>query len=175
MDPTYALLKNYFNLTFIPYGNADIDKENHTVTCQHGDVECSANSFEQCAIEIYPNPDLYLRYVSCLATYQNDALEVNWPFEACAEKSSLSWQLIESCHDDPTMSWQLQVKADLATPDYHTYVPWVEVNGKVVNWFNDESLGKAICDEYPKSNQPAVCKCFAGPDFGTNTRCTVMR
>ena len=41
------------NLTIVPYGNAHLDGD--TVTCQHGDDECSGNSWEQCAIAHYPD------------------------------------------------------------------------------------------------------------------------
>ena len=43
------------NLTAAPYGNAQIDTTTQTVTCQHGDAECSANVYEQCGIAL--NPD----------------------------------------------------------------------------------------------------------------------
>ena len=40
------------NLTAVPYGNAQIDTTTQTVTCQHGDAECSANVYEQCYLVV---------------------------------------------------------------------------------------------------------------------------
>ena len=39
----------------VPYGNAAINYTNQSVTCQHGPQECSANSYEQCGIYLYPD------------------------------------------------------------------------------------------------------------------------
>lgn len=162
-------------MTFVPYGNADLDEEAQTVDCQHGDAECSANSYEQCSIAIYLDPDLYLPYISCLASFSNGVLEKKWPFQTCAENSSLDWQLISSCHDDSNISWQLQLESDSLTPDYHTYVPWVEVNGNIIDWFNGESLGKAICDEYPEDNKPEPCRCVNDSNAIVSFDCSVKR
>ena len=37
--PAFEAVGNIMNLTFVPYGNAQIDMDAKTVTCQHGDTE----------------------------------------------------------------------------------------------------------------------------------------
>lgn len=159
LDSTYASLGEYFDLEYVPYGNADIDYDTQTVRCQHGEAECSGNSFEQCAIAIYDyDADKYLPYASCLASKPVDVLEEgDMAYKSCAEKTSLDWSLIKSCHDDEDISWTLQMSAAENTPSYVTYVPWVEVNGEVIDWFEGESLSEAICMAYPENEQPDPC------------------
>ena len=111
LDQTYAILGDYFKLLFVPFGNASTDSDSKTVECQHGDFECSGNSYEQCSIFLYPNPDAYLPYVSCLASLSNDELEEELAYENCAEKASLDWPSIKNCHDNEELSWKLQLKA----------------------------------------------------------------
>ena len=46
----------------VPYGNAQIDTATETVTCQHGELECSANSYEQCGMYLYPDQNVWMPY-----------------------------------------------------------------------------------------------------------------
>ena len=46
----------------VPYGNAQIDVATETVTCQHGELECSANSYEQCGMYLYPDQNVWMPY-----------------------------------------------------------------------------------------------------------------
>jgi len=172
LDPTYIALRDIIELTFVPYGNAVINEEEHTVECQHYEEECSANSYEQCAIYYYPEPEQYLPFATCLAAVSNEDLVTGDEqiFEDCAVQSSLDWPLIRDCHDDEKLSWDLQVDAAIKTPDYHTYVPWTEVNGEVINWFDGEELGRAICGAY----EGYYSKCYCSEsDLGSNIGCSL--
>ena len=56
------------NVTLVPFGNS---KFNGTeLECQHGEDECTANSWEQCAITLYPK------------------FSTHWPFYLCVETAA---------------------------------------------------------------------------------------
>mmetsp|Transcript_8264 Transcript_8264/g.12348 ORF Transcript_8264/g.12348 Transcript_8264/m.12348 type:complete len:122 (-) Transcript_8264:151-516(-) len=87
--------------------------------------------------------------------YSDDLMHAN-VFEECAAASShsLDFETIASCHDDTIKSWLLQVYHSDQTPGEHTFIPWVEVNGKRV--VNEElDLLDVI-----------VCKAFIGDGDG---------
>ena len=54
---------------------------------------------------------------------------------------------LEACHDNSLLSWNLQLQAAHSTPEDHTFVPWVLVNGKFVD-VEKERLLDRICAEY---------------------------
>lgn len=64
--PTYRTLgPSVMNLRVVPYGNSRMDPDQKTVTCQHGEAECDANVWEQCAVDQYP-PTVYMDFFECL-------------------------------------------------------------------------------------------------------------
>jgi hypothetical protein len=64
--PTYHILgPSVMDLNVIPFGNSKIDVEHETVTCQHGEAECDANIWQECAVDQYPAP-IYMEFFECL-------------------------------------------------------------------------------------------------------------
>ena len=108
--PTYeALGSDVMNVTVVPFGNAHItDEDARTMTCQHGEDECSGNSYEQCAISLYPDPTDHLSYIGCFDKISG-VMAVDKAFETCATQQGLDWDGISACHDDADQSWELQV------------------------------------------------------------------
>ena len=64
------------DLEIIPFGNSRIvqnmdqrpsqpQPQHGTVICQHGEAECDANSWQQCAVDQYPPPS-YIEFFDCL-------------------------------------------------------------------------------------------------------------
>lgn len=161
--PTYGLLGDtVMDLKVFPFGNAELSASAKTVTCQHGLAECDANSFEQCAIHIYPYAPRYLPFLFCLDTslpmgYSDDIFPRS-VFADCARRSALDFDSIAACHDNPEQSWRLQKQAAKATPKEHSYVPWVMING--VHTFDEEkdSLLHVVCKIYHENGgQHAAC------------------
>ena len=70
-----------------------------------------------------------------------------------ANATSIEWSTISDCAINNANT--VQTAAMKATPD-HDYVPWVLVNGNVVE--NSNALQKAICDAYTGSNPPLICQ-----------------
>lgn len=86
--PAYRTLgPSVMDLQVVPFGNSRIDFEAKTVTCQHGEAECDANIWEQCAVE-QGLPEVYVNFFDCLEDvlpmgHKDDPFEESI-FEQCA-------------------------------------------------------------------------------------------
>jgi len=154
--PTFQLLgSRVMDLHVVVYGNSLIDWKAKQVTCQHGPAECDANTYEQCAIDLYPYPERYLGYLLCL----DNSLEMGFrkePFPSsifaeCARQQALDFESIKACHDDDQRAWQLQKQAAARTPANHTYVPWIEINGVHAMDEDNDTLLDVVCKAYKQS------------------------
>ena len=67
-------------------------------------------------------------------------------YEQCAQLANLDLSLVGSCAKNAEMVWTLQHNAARMMPRYADFLPWVEVNGELVNVLNGESLWDAVCD-----------------------------
>jgi hypothetical protein len=120
------------NVTVIPFGNARLNETAKTIQCQHGLAECDANTFELCAIEMFPHVEDYLPFLVCMAEklpsgYHKDVLPQGM-FQECAEKTGVWWDALLACHDTKRVAWKVNLDASLSTPT-HPYVPYVLLNG----------------------------------------------
>jgi interferon gamma-inducible protein 30 len=137
------------NLQIVPFGNADIDEGSQSVECQHGDAECDANSWEQCAVVKY-HPTDYIDFIGCLETSlpmgtRGMPFDEDY-FQACSDLSFLEFDYLKSCHDNPMQAWMLQKKFAKLTPE-HDHVPWVLIDGI---FFDEEKqdLRREVCNAY---------------------------
>jgi interferon, gamma-inducible protein 30 len=151
--PVFQLLgSQVLELDVVVFGNSAIDLQGKTVNCQHGAAECDANTYEQCAVDLYKYPDRYLAYLHCLDNELTMGRR-DEPFDApvfagCARDSALDFGAIKACHDDAAYAWALQKRAAESTPDDHTYVPWVLINGEHTIDEDNDSLLEAVCKAY---------------------------
>ena len=162
LSPVYQSLgATVIDLQVIPFGNAryipdDKDPAKQVLDCQHGKAECDANSWEQCvAILLYPYPPRYLPFIDCLykelpMSYSDEIFD-RGIFADCARQAALDFETIAQCHDDEYQAGALQQVAFALTPDYHDYVPWIEINGEHVELEDDTSFLKAVCKAYTES------------------------
>ena len=146
------------HVTYVPYGNAKIDIDAKTVTCQHGDTECFANSYEQCVIDIYPDQEDFLPFIGCVAeTPTQFKMSQDQTFEDCADAAGLDFSIIKDCHDDSDRAWELQVAASQLTPADHEYTPWIVIDGVLYD-NSSHNLQKAVCDAYTiKGGESDTC------------------
>lgn len=169
--PTYHTLgPSVMDLKVVPYGNSHIDYDKHTVTCQHGEAECDANIWEQCAVDRYP-PTVYMDFFECLEDgalpmgHRDDPLEES-VFAECAAKtnsatqqesslrsssssnksSKMDFAALKSCHDNPNTAWSMQKKYAELTPD-HRSVPWVMVDHQLID-VDRQDLLQVVCSAY---------------------------
>ena len=135
-------------LTYVPYGNAKIDIDAKTVTCQHGETECDLNTYEQCVIDVYPDASDFLPFTACLAGKKNLSRQPEKALEECATEVNLDFDTIKECHDDADRAWDLQVTNSQLTPADHQYTPWVVIDGELY----DDSIDfqTALCNAYEK-------------------------
>jgi len=141
------------NATLVPFGNA---KYVHgKLECQHGPGECVANSYEQCAIDVYPTFDSHFPFYHCIETNIDSAFKFPKVAAQCATKASLDITKIEACVNDKTRAASLQQKFHKMTPADHKYVPWIMVDGKLSKSSGDKLIAE-VCKAYT-GTAPAAC------------------
>lgn len=149
-DTFQALGPEVIELNIVPFGNAQLHELSQTVTCQHGEGECDANSWEQCAIE-QTIPRVYMEFLNCLEHelpmgHYDESLPQSLFVGCAAFTDDLDDYALKACHDNPMQSWMLQEKYAKATPE-HDYVPWVVVDGNKIDEESDDLL-KVICEAF---------------------------
>lgn len=167
-----ALPHDVVNWKVVPYGNAKMpqNSSSHTPTCQHGAGECDTNTYQQCAIHLYPDPIQHIPYLACLFAslpmgHRDDPFDQWTGLEPCAHEHGLSFDKIKQCHDDPLLRYKLNQQAAEATPSQHTHVPWVEINGMHREDIDEQesSLLREVCKIYRQNGgHNAGCSKFSG-------------
>lgn len=140
----------------IPFGNAIMPTNgSHTLRCQHGAGECDTNTYEQCAVHLYPDPVQHIPYLACLFAslpmgHRDEPFDQKTGLEPCAKEHHLDFRQLKSCHDDPQLAWKLNKEAAKATPKAHDHVPWVEINGLHMEDIDEQktSLLEEVCKIY---------------------------
>lgn len=146
------------DVSLVPFGNARF--RFGKLECQHGVDECKVNSFEQCAISLYPSFSDYWPYYLCVETAAASCGEGAGPCvlkhtEKCAKTASLDYEKLSACVNDPTEALKLQHEFDKLTPSDHKYTPWVVVDGKVSPSAGDKLIAE-VCKAY-KGTKPTGC------------------
>jgi len=134
----------------VPFGNAHY--RHGTLQCQHGPEECTANSYEQCAIDAYPAFADHYPFYYCMEKAGERMLT---HAKRCAGEAGLDIDVIESCVNDPVKSAALQQKFSALTPSDHKYTPWVVVDGTLSPSDGDKLL-EEVCAKYT-GEPPAGC------------------
>lgn len=147
------------NLTVLPWGNSHIINGS-SVSCQHGPDECKANSWEQCAIDVYPHTEDHWPFYLCVESAADSCGEGNGTcvlnsMSGCASTAGLNYSAIQACVSNPDRAFALQKKTAALTPD-HKYVPWLLVNGTHINSWDADKLLSIICDAI-NGTKPAGC------------------
>lgn len=143
------------NLTAVPFGNAQYHPLTGKATCQHGELECVGNSWEQCAIAHYPDQNTWFPFYYCIEANGREGV-TSLPTKECAELANLDYDTLQTCVDGAEAK-ELLKKAYEDTPSDHQYVPWVVINGKL--WNQEGSLTKALCKAYKEGGgeEPEAC------------------
>jgi len=136
------------NVTLVPFGNARY--RSGKLSCQHGPNECVANSYEQCAIDAYPDFKTHYPFYLCM---ERAGSKMVHHAKECAEGAGLNYTAIEACVNDPVKSAALQHKYAALTPTDHKYTPWVVVNGTLSRSAGDKLL-EEVCAAYTGSVPP---------------------
>jgi len=158
------------SLNLVPYGNTK--KSGNTFTCQHGPDECLSDLYYLCTMDhlggvgtdeaskaIFP-------FVLCLESHEGNPSFAASCFESTlAKNASFTWadDILTGCAKDPARALAVQSAGAAATPK-HDYVPWVLLQGKVLD--NPDPLQELICEELAKQETletplPPACANFA--------------
>lgn len=151
-------MASIMNITAVPYGNADINYVTKTVSCQHGELECTVNAYEQCGMYLYPDQNMWMPFYVCIESYGSgeggggDAMIAAVP--ACAQAAGMDAAKVEACQADSALVWQLQKEAASVTAAAdHSYTPWVVVDGNLLQ--HDFQFKSLICNAYTGELPPA--------------------
>lgn len=132
----------------------DADCFEGKVLCQHGDVECTANRVEACAVVMYPNNVKGVsEFMWCMEGNDGRLLSLKY----CANMAGLEGNAIQKCFSG-TQGDQAMAKIARATAiltPAHLGTPWVIVNGQTLN--DPSTLLTAVCAAY-EGNSPPGCQ-----------------
>lgn len=147
------------NVTLVPFGNSRFTALGK-LECQHGEDECKADSWEQCAITLYPKFEQHWPFYLCIEEASKSCGEgagtcVLGKIEGCATSSGLDYSKLSACTGNKAEAKRLQHEFAKMTPADHSYVPWVVVDGKLSK--NSDKLIQQVCKAY-KGTKPAGCK-----------------
>lgn len=145
-------LAGIIDLKLVAYGNT---KENadSTWTCQHGAEECETDATELClqyklsndlsSIESGDTAFAAWPFILCMEEADGDPSKGQSCFDSTMSNSTVTWNDIKGCMENDYDN--VMKAAKNATPN-HDYVPWVLVDGNVLD--NTQLLQKAVCDAY---------------------------
>jgi C1A family cysteine protease len=137
------------DIELLPYGNARTNVDG-TISCQHGDEECQANMWADCAIEHYSDFADHWKFIDCMEESYMDQLSNT---KKCAEEAGMDYDILSSCATGSEGKSLLAEFGD-KTGD-HQYVPWVIIDGEVAGDYDD--FTELICSKYTGSDVPAAC------------------
>mmetsp|Transcript_7889 Transcript_7889/g.14277 ORF Transcript_7889/g.14277 Transcript_7889/m.14277 type:complete len:210 (+) Transcript_7889:110-739(+) len=179
LSPLLTALPSSVSLSAFPYGNANstlLDDGSYLFQCQHGVNECTANMWEACAIEHYPDQALWFPFYDCIESSdisQNRDGEFETDLVAsCAEKTGLDFKALQDCAGEDPASGSpsdgnlLMQKIAVATEKSgHTFCPWVVIDGVPLTEEqidNGDDLTQLVCEALvakagPDDVLPSVC------------------
>lgn len=162
--PTFIKVGEIFNLTLVPYGNAEERKSGNkwVFECQHGPKECQGNLIETCAISLLKNISVSFPFVHCFEKSIESSGDPQSVAKNCAMTLGIVYAPIEACVSGPQgneLEHEMAMKTNALEPQ-HEYVPWVTINGKHTEKIQREAesnLLKLVC-EYYTGTKPAGCE-----------------
>ncbi|KAG4066482.1 hypothetical protein HA402_007118 [Bradysia odoriphaga] len=153
----WKLMGSYFDIEFVPYGNAKtLPTSPPTFQCQHGKSECEGNKMHACAIKYIPETTI-TQFIICSMS-SKDPPNAG---QKCAQLLNVDYTPIQSCVATTGEGDQLLYDYGVQTSNLeppHQYVPWILFNGNFDEHDNnkaDKDLVRVICTKL--QNAPDVC------------------
>lgn len=151
------------SLKLVAYGNTQKNSDG-SFTCQHGTGECLSDALELCTqyklsgnLDSIKTGDTSLAawpFILCMEQADGQPSSGKSCYESTMNTTALPWSTIEKCE---ATEFSAVTNAAMETTPDHDYVPWVLVDGTVLQ--NTDLLEQAICKAYT-GTPPASCKTF---------------
>ncbi|KAK7584289.1 hypothetical protein V9T40_005252 [Parthenolecanium corni] len=164
--PTWMQLKDYVNITFVPYGKAVHEKQadgKWKIECQHGETECWGNKIQACGLHnLKDDADRSIRYIACFMTYNNFYPFNTTCFEDITDNDQAKSQNFHKCVNSEEGNELLAAYGDstYAVQPSITSVPAITYNGIYdynLNYKANTDLPSVICDLLG-AEKPAPCQ-----------------
>ncbi|XP_037927583.1 GILT-like protein 1 [Teleopsis dalmanni] len=156
--PTYKAIAPLMEILLVPYGKAQTFTNadgTYRFDCQHGPVECQANTYHSCAIEVIEDAQARLDVVACMIRDNRLPKEA---LHRCAKQHNIdNIDLILKCYDSTNGGELLKLNGDAthALRPPVTFIPTITLDG---------SIGRQA--SILKNLQGEVCKIAADTDQG---------
>ncbi|XP_065714511.1 gamma-interferon-inducible lysosomal thiol reductase [Patagioenas fasciata] len=169
-----VLPDDVFNVTLVPYGNAQERNVSGKwrFQCQHGPEECLGNMIETCLMHEAKDFSTYFPVIFCLESGSS----VTKNLEACLQvyAPELDSGRVTACVQGDVGAALMHRNAQLteALDPPHQYVPWILVNGKHTDELQEQaqaSLLGLICRLY-QGEKPKACGGLGAPKVPVGCR-----
>ncbi|KAI8116425.1 hypothetical protein FF38_02923 [Lucilia cuprina] len=130
--PAYKEASPLMNVQLIPYGKATTYTNadgSYRFDCQHGHLECEANTYHACVIEVVEDALARLEVVACMIRDNHLPKEA---FHKCAKQHNIeNIDLIQKCYDSSNGSELLKLNGDVthALRPSITFIPTITLDG----------------------------------------------
>lgn len=130
--PAHKAASQIMDIVLVPYGKATTYSNSDgsfRFDCQHGPVECQANIYHACAIEIIEDPQARLNVVSCMI--KDNRLPKEAIHKCTKEYNIESIDLIQKCFDSSNGNKLLKLNGDITRSLRPTvsFIPTITLDG----------------------------------------------
>ncbi|XP_052896015.1 GILT-like protein 1 [Anopheles moucheti] len=160
--PAYERAPDLMDIEFVPFGKATWTTKSDgslEFDCQHGHIECEANTIHACVVEAVREPRTRLDMVTCMI--ENNIIPVD-SFLRCAKQHGVDIESIKKCYDSPHGAELLKVhgEATHALRPAVTFIPTVTLDGaQYVQKSILKDLFGNVCQVVSgRGPKPDVCK-----------------
>ncbi|KAK4306047.1 hypothetical protein Pmani_022105 [Petrolisthes manimaculis] len=156
--PTYNKLKDIITVALVPYGKASThEKEGrYSFKCQHGPLECRANTVHACVTNLIKDETKQLEIVGCMIEKNDNPMKIG---QKCVEKFGEQWESVEGCVNGEKGESILKHMGDMThslNPTV-TFIPTILIDGSQAGQAKIlQDLHKFLCRKY-KGPKPASC------------------
>ncbi|XP_045137149.1 gamma-interferon-inducible lysosomal thiol reductase-like isoform X4 [Portunus trituberculatus] len=158
LKPAYGKLRSIMSISFVPYGKAQTTEKDgkYTFTCQHGAVECRANTVHACVTNAIRDEEKQLDIVSCMIERNEQPMKVG---QKCVEKFGEDWSKVAQCVESDKGASILKHMGDMthSLRPKVSFIPTVEIDGSLSEQTQiQQDLHKVLCRRY-KGPKPPSC------------------